>query len=147
MTMNGRPKIIAIDFDNTIVNVRKFPHIHSVRKGVKKYINKLYEQGYYIIIWTCRTDAGICYDNSDAVKFLNENGIKFHLINDNHYAIKNHFQNNSRKISADIYIDDKGLWPFGLPSWRMLYWLIQWKARHLKHPVLHYCNEWDFYKW
>ena len=141
----NRQKILAIDFDNTIVNVRDFPHIHSLRKGAKKYINKLYDEGYYIIVWTCRTDAGRCYDNSDAVRFLNENGIKFHLINDNHYALKNHFQNNSRKISADIYIDDKGLWPFHIPSWFTLYWMIKWRSLILKKATLSYCNDSDFY--
>lgn len=138
-----RPIILAIDFDNTIVKVKDFPNIFRIRKGAAKYINKLYDQNYHIIIWTCRTDSDHCYDNSDAKRFLNKKGIRYHSMNDNHYALKNHFQNNSRKISADIYIDDKGLWPFGIPSWRILYWLIKWKSKFLKHPVLYYCNEWD----
>lgn len=142
--MNKR-KIIAIDFDSTIVNIDKFPHIHSLRKGAKTYINKLYNAGYYIIIWTCRTDAATCYDMSDAVKYLNDNGIKFHLINDNHYALKNHFRNNSRKVSADIYVDDKGLWPFGIPNWYILYLMILWKLFLIKRPLLSYCNQIDFY--
>lgn len=144
--MNNRPIILAIDFDNTIVDVREFPHIHGFRKGAKQYINKLYEEGYYVIIWTCRTDNATCTDNSDAVRFLKENGVKFHLVNDNHYALQNHFGNNCRKISADIYVDDKGLWPFNILNWFWLYWMIKWKSKHLKKPALSYCNDSDFFK-
>ena len=49
-------KILAIDFDDTIVD-SNYPTIVRLREGAKEYINKLYNEGYYIIIWTCRSGA------------------------------------------------------------------------------------------
>ena len=44
--------IIAIDFDGTIVE-NKYPKIGTLRKGAKAVINRLYDSGHFIIIYTC----------------------------------------------------------------------------------------------
>jgi len=137
------PLILAIDFDLTIVNSHPFPKIQSLRKGAKKYINKLYDEGYYIIIWTCRTDNEVWPDEANAVNYLKENGIKFHAINTNHSALKKCFGNDCRKVASDLYVDDKGLWPFGIPNWNILYRLIKWRSRFSK-PLLSHCSTEDF---
>lgn len=115
--------ILAIDFDQTLVHCNNFPHIEGLRRGAKKYINKLYDKGHYIIIWTCRTDES----KIKAIEYLNKEGIKFHQINENHSQLTEFFKNDCRKISADFYVDDKGLWLFKIPSWFWLYWVLQWK--------------------
>ena len=96
--------IIVIDFDDTIINV-DFPKIKGLKPFAKEYINKLYEGGSYIIINTCRDGN----HEKEAEKFLKDNGIKYNLINENHEGLINKFNSDCRKISGDIYIDDKNL--------------------------------------
>lgn len=133
---NKTPLILAIDFDQTIAKVPNFPRIDGLRKGAKKYINKLYNEGYYIIINTCRTDTDSCLDETYAKIFLHEQGIKWYRFNANHKGLMNYFNSDSRKISADLYIDDKGLWLFGIPNWFWLYWIIKWKNLTIKKRLL-----------
>ena len=116
--------VLAIDFDGTIAE-DKYPLIGNKRKGVSKWINKLYDEGHYIIINTCR--AG--FFQGDAEAFLKENNIKYHYINCNHPDLISYYGSDCRKISADIYIDDKGL--IILPSWKQKYKIIQKKYKQL----------------
>ena len=93
---------IAIDFDDTIVE-SNFPNIIRLKEGAKEVINKWYEDGKMIIINSCRSGEhfdGMC-------RFLVNNGIKFHLANQNDPVLIDFFGTDCRKISADIYIDDK----------------------------------------
>lgn len=111
--------IIAIDFDGTIVEDR-FPEIGNVKPGAKEVLTKLYKEGYYLILWTCRTDLRL----AQAVKFLAENGIKFHQFNNSCPVNVEQFSGiDTRKVYADLYIDDKGLYQ-PLPSWDDLYEMI-----------------------
>ncbi|MCQ2959519.1 MAG: hypothetical protein MJ198_04940 [Bacteroidales bacterium] len=99
--------IIAVDFDNTIA-ITDFPRIFSPRPGVIEALHKLRQQGHYIIVWTCRCDN----DLLNAINFMKENDIEFDRINDNHPDNVRTYGGNSRKINADIYIDDKNLGGF-----------------------------------
>jgi len=96
---------LAIDFDATIAT-EKFPDVGALLPGAKKWINHFYDLGYIITIWTCReigTD-----DYFKAVKFLADNEIKYHYFNDNSPERQLYFLGqNSRKIGADVYFDDK----------------------------------------
>ena len=114
---NKYKAILAIDFDGTIVEA-KYPNIGYLREGAKEYINKLYEEGYGIVINTCRT--GIM--EADAINFLARNGINYHYINCNFPYLIEMFGSDCRKISADVYIDDKCL--FEIPSWEEKYKMI-----------------------
>lgn len=114
--------IIAVDFDLTIVK-SDFPKILRTRRFAKWAINKLHKQGFYIIIWTCRHEE----HEAQAYQYLTEKNISFDSINTQHAALVEHFQNNTRKISADFYIDDKNLSLFGLPNWLILYCIIHFR--------------------
>jgi hypothetical protein len=105
---------LAIDFDNTIA-VNKYPQIGELMPGAKKFVNKLYEDGHFIVINTCRTGR----EEKEAAIFLFENRVKFHLINQNNPQLILTFGEDCRKISADIYVDDKNLG--GLPPWEEIY--------------------------
>ena len=109
--------IIVIDFDGTIVE-NKYPEIGKLRKDAKKIINKLYDENHYIIINTCRA---VIYE-SEAYNFLIKNGIKFHYINCNLPHLIEKYGQDCRKISGDIYIDDKSI--LGIPSWKKIYKII-----------------------
>lgn len=117
--MKKHKGIVAIDFDSTIA-YSNYPNIGMPIKNSKKYINQLFEDGWYVIVWTCRDDD----KNPDqpktiAINWLQENGYKFHQINEHHPLLIQSFGNNTRKIAADIYVDDKNV--FGLKSWKKIY--------------------------
>ena len=112
--MNRRYElIIAIDFDGTIVE-HAFPLIGPLREGAKEVINKLYEDGYQIIIWTCR--AGV--HAAEAYNYLKQNEINFHEFNRNFDYETIGFM-PSPKVCASIYIDDRNFG--GIPSWNEIY--------------------------
>ena len=111
--------IIAIDFDGTIVE-DKFPEIGNLKPGAAEAINQLYDDGYTIIIWTCRTRV----NKARAVEFLAKNGIKWHYFNES--SIENlrvYDWVDTRKVYADLYIDDKTL--HKLPTWDEIYWIVR----------------------
>ncbi len=112
---------LAIDFDNTIVE-EKYPLIGVMIKDAKKYINKLYADGHYIIINTCRVGE----QELQAADWLYDHGVNFHAININQPARVLKYGGDCRKISADLYVDDKNVG--GLPSWKEIYEQIQLKA-------------------
>ena len=105
-------KRIAIDFDDTIVD-SKFPEIIGLKNGAKEVINKWYEDGKMIIINSCRSNEHF----DSMVAFLNENGIKYHLANENDPVLIDFFGMDCRKMSADIYIDDRNLYNYGRIDW------------------------------
>ena len=109
--------IVAIDFDGTIVE-HKYPKIGDFIKDAKKYINKLYDEGYYIIIWTCRAGHQLI----DMINFLDESGVKYHKINENADFDIIGFK-PAPKIFAHYYVDDANL--SGLPSWEKVYYMIR----------------------
>jgi len=95
---------IVIDFDDTIVT-NNYPSIGELKVGAKRVINKLYDEGHTIIINTCRVNE---YED-EARKALNDNGIKYHYLNENSEELIEKYNMDCRKISGDIYIDNKNL--------------------------------------
>jgi len=111
-------KVVAIDFDGTIAE-SVYPDFGELLPGAKEYINKLYEDGIYIIIYTCRSGK----QEAMVSDFLSQHGVKFHLINQNKPELVEFYNIDSRKVSADIYVDDKQLG--GLPKdWSVIYEMI-----------------------
>ncbi len=109
--------ILAIDFDGTIAR-GKFPNIDGEQPYAKETIQKLKNDGHYIIIHTCRSDKQLL----DAINWLLERGIPFDRVNDNEPTNVAKYGNNSRKVYAHLYIDDKQVG--GLPNWEEIYSLI-----------------------
>lgn len=113
--------IVVIDFDGTIVE-DAYPEIGLLRRNAKEVINRLYEEGNYIVINTCRSGAF----EIDACTFLEGEGVKYHYINHNPPHLIEKFGQDCRKISGDIYIDDKCL--MGIPDdWEEIYDMIKGK--------------------
>lgn len=100
--------IIAIDFDGTIVK-EEWPEPGEVFPNAKKIINHLYSLGHKIIINTCRSGK---YEGM-AERVLKNEGIKYTWINTNEPNLIHKYGTDCRKISADIYIDNRQLG--GLP--------------------------------
>lgn len=105
-----RNLVIAIDFDNTITaGAGKFPACGKLRVGAREVINGWVERGHSVIINTCRNYV----DNSEqlCIDFLNCNDVRYTRINSNMPHLIEKYGGDTRKISADIYFDDKGMSP------------------------------------
>ena len=89
--------IIAVDFDSTLSNGH-YPHIGQPNKPLFDALIKLKAQGHNIILWTCREDIQL----QQAVDWCKEQGLEFDAVNENVPWIGFY----SRKVCADVYIDD-----------------------------------------
>lgn len=118
--------VISIDFDGTICDLA-YPEIGELKKDARKYIRKMKKDGHKIIINTCRSGRFEGY----AQEFLDNNLIPYDYINSNLPELIEQYGQDCRKISADVYIDDKCL--MGLPeTWEEIYNLIQQKNEKLQ---------------
>jgi len=114
--------ILAIDFDLTIC-MSEYPALGPMRKDAAKIIRALHAEGFGIVINTCREGHAL----SDAMHWLRDNGIPYHYVNCNFPHLIKKYKADCRKISADMYIDDKGVDP--LPEWQEIYDKIHEKFR------------------
>jgi len=102
--------VIAVDFDGTIVT-ENYPGIGEPIEDAINCINILYDQGYCIIINSCRAR-----ERQDEMKqWLHDHGVKYCHVNENCRERVVNYRTDCRKISADCYIDDKSI--YGIPSW------------------------------
>ncbi|MDU1892738.1 MAG: HAD hydrolase family protein [Dysgonomonas sp.] len=115
--------IIAIDFDGTL-HTGKYPGIGAASPHAKETMQKLKEEGHYLIIWTCR--EGVL--QTEAVNWLLAHEIPFDRVNDHEPQNKAEYEPNvARKVYADLYIDDKQVG--GLPTWKDIYKYV-WELTH-----------------
>ena len=109
---------IAVDFDGTIVEHR-YPSIGQELPFAIETLKKLTEEGHRLILWTVREGKLL----EDAVSFCRERGLEFYAVNrdypEEEKERNNHF---SRKLKADLWIDDRNLG--GLPDWGTIYEMI-----------------------
>lgn len=96
--------IIAVDFDGTIVK-NAYPDIGAPIENAVKALRYFKEQGHTIIINSCRAD----YYADEMTHYLLYNDIPFDFINENDPKRTSQYGGDTRKISADIYIDDKNI--------------------------------------
>lgn len=105
--------IIAIDFDGTIVEHR-FPAIGRIRPFAFETMKALQLKNHRLILWTHRSGHQL----TEAVDFCLLHDLEFYAINKN-YPEEKWNENDSRKILADLYVDDRSLG--GIPSWGEIY--------------------------
>lgn len=107
--INLRNIRIAVDFDGTIVE-HEYPEIGKEKLFAFQTLKELEKLGARLILWTFRSGEAL----DEAVEFCRKNGIEFYAVNRN-YPEEIYDETISRKIDADIYIDDKNLG--GFPGW------------------------------
>lgn len=96
---------IAVDFDGTLCN-HEFPEIGKPKLEIIEWVLDMQAKGAKLFLWTCRnTDEERDY-LGEAIEWCAEYGIIFDGINQNPFQTF-----YSRKIVADIYLDDRGLNP------------------------------------
>lgn len=105
---------IAVDFDGTIVE-HKYPEIGKTLLFAFETLKQLQKQGHKLILWTYRTGKEL----EEAVNFCKENGVEFYAVNKNFPEEQFEEQSISRKIFADIYIDDRNIG--GFPGWNKIW--------------------------
>jgi hydroxymethylpyrimidine pyrophosphatase-like HAD family hydrolase len=113
--------IIAVDFDGTIVE-HKFPKIGKEIPYAIETLKLLKGKGHRLILWSYRSGK----DLDKAIQFCKKRGLTFYAVN-NDFEGEEFDNTYSRKIYADIYIDDRNL--LGIPDWQTIYELITEKDK------------------
>lgn len=96
--------IYAIDFDNTLA-ITRFPEIIGPNKKMVAFTKAVQAQGHKIILWTSRAGA----DLENAVEWCRLQGLVFDAVNEPLPEQIKRWGNDTRKIYADYYIDDKNV--------------------------------------
>lgn len=104
---------IAVDFDGTIVE-DAYPEIGKPQVFAFETLKRLQEQGHRLILWTYRCGPRL----NEAVAFCEEKGIVFYAVNRS-FPEEDDDPNRSRKILADLFIDDRNFG--GFPGWAEIY--------------------------
>ena len=100
---------IAVDFDGTIVE-HAFPAIGKDLLFAFETLREMQKQGHLLVLWTFRSGAHL----EEAVNYCKSKGIEFYSVNSN-YPEEVFDENTSRKIDADLFIDDRNFG--GFPGW------------------------------
>jgi len=108
---------IAVDFDGTIVE-HKYPKIGKPMPFAIETLIELQKQGYELVLWTYRAGKYL----NEAVDYCKEKGLEFHAVNKNEPDELLDETILSRKIYADIYIDDRNIG--GFPGWSHIWKLL-----------------------
>lgn len=111
-------KKLAIDFDGTIVE-DAYPSIGKPKLFAFDTLKKLESEGYRLILWTYRSGKTL----DEAVEFCRKNGIEFYAVNSSFEGEVFDAETQSRKIDADLFIDDRNLG--GFPGWGEIYNIIK----------------------
>jgi len=105
--------IIAVDFDGTIVE-HKYPELGDEIPFAIETLKLLQKEGHQLILWTYRSGKEL----DEAVEYCRNLGLEFYAINKSYP--EEIFDNSlSRKINADIFIDDRNIG--GLKDWGKIY--------------------------
>jgi len=111
------PLKIAVDFDGTIVE-HKYPEIGKEILFAFDTLRELQKQKHQLILWTYRSGKEL----EEAVEYCRKNGIEFYAVNKSYPEEVFDESTASRKIEADIFIDDRNVG--GLPGWGEIYQMI-----------------------
>lgn len=114
---------IAIDFDGTIVEHR-YPQIGNEIPFATDTLKMLVNDRHRLILWSVREGKLL----EEAVEWCRQRGVEFYAVNRDYPEEETAHRNFSRKIKADIFIDDRNLG--GLPDWGDIYRMIREKITY-----------------
>ena len=95
-------KVIAVDFDGTLCT-RNWPNIGDPNTELIEQLKEEQKNGAAVILWTCREGKLL----REAVKWCKGQGLTFDQVNEQDPDRVRTYKCNSRKISADVYVDDR----------------------------------------
>lgn len=99
--------VIAIDFDGTITDRNEFPYIGKLKEHAIDAIKNLQKHGHKCVLWTCRYGVSL----AAARERLLQEGLSLDGYNESPYLL------DSRKIVADVYIDDRNVFMVDDVDW------------------------------
>lgn len=109
---------IAVDFDGTIVE-HDYPRIGKEIPFAIDTLKMLRQEQHRLILWSVREGKLL----EEAVAWCKERGLEFYAVNRDYPEEKLQDKGFSRKLKADIFIDDRNLG--GLPDWGIIYRMIK----------------------
>lgn len=108
---------IAVDFDGTIVEHR-YPEIGEDKLFAFETLKQLQKQGHRLLLWTFRAGKEL----NEAVEYCREKGLEFYAVNKSYPEEVFDESKISRKIDADVFIDDRNIG--GFPGWSEIWQML-----------------------
>lgn len=108
---------IAVDFDGTIVEHR-YPEIGEEKLFAFETLKQLQKQGHRLLLWTFRAGKEL----DEAVEYCREKGLEFYAVNKSYPEEVFDESKISRKIDADVFIDDRNIG--GFPGWSEIWQML-----------------------
>lgn len=100
--------IIAVDFDGILCE-NMFPEIGKPNYEVISLVRQLIDKGHEVVLWTTRNGEELI----NAIDWCGERGLHFVNVNgpapSNEREYRDKYPTESRKIYADVYIDDHNI--------------------------------------
>ena len=118
---------IAVDFDGTIVEHR-YPKIGEEIPFATETLKILAQERHKLILWTVREGELL----EEAIEWCRQRGVFFYSVNKDYPEEEQSHNGFSRKLKADLFIDDRNLG--GLPDWGTIYQMIHEQKPY--EPVL-----------
>ena len=118
---------IAVDFDGTIVEHR-YPKIGEEIPFATETLKILAQERHKLILWTVREGELL----EEAIEWRRQRGVFFYSVNKDYPEEEKSHNGFSRKLKADLFIDDRNLG--GLPDWGTIYQMIHEQKPY--EPVL-----------
>ena len=112
---------IAIDFDGTVVE-HEYPAIGKEIPFATETLRMLIRDHHRLILWSVREGALL----DEAVEWCRQRGVEFYAVNRDYPEEQTTHDAFSRKIKADLFIDDRNLG--GLPDWGTIYRMVKERA-------------------
>lgn len=106
MDMNGNI-IFAVDFDGTLSLGVPWPELGEPNKALFEALIREKAAGARMILYTCRNGEHL----EAAVEYCRAQGLEFDTVNENLPELIEAYGGDTRKINADIYLDDKAINP------------------------------------
>ena len=97
-------RTIAVDFDGCLCT-KNWPGIGEPNHKAIDDLLRRQADGDKVILWTCRTGEQL----EEAILWCRNRGLRFDAVNENLPEHQEYFGNNTRKIYADEYWDDKAV--------------------------------------
>lgn len=108
---------IAVDFDGTIVEHR-YPQIGEEKLFAFETLKQLQKLGHQLLLWTYRSGKEL----DEAVDYCKKKGLTFYAVNKSYPEEVFDEKEISRKIDADLFIDDRNIG--GFPGWSEIWQML-----------------------
>ena len=125
--ISAKSKTIAVDFDGTIVE-HAYPRIGKEMLFAFDTLKALQRKGHKLILWTFREGDTLI----EAVEHCRQNGIEFYAVNKS-FPEEDFDLSISRKINADLFIDDRNIG--GFPGWSNVWQMLHPEGGEFSHQL------------